>query len=362
MVRFMGHAAAAAVSFLLSLTSPQQQEQNISTKSTSTLQYSNLVHWLNDTFPDSYISPSIHILPSPRGGHGAFARTSISKDELIFDIPREACITSSLVLEDEDCGKTFQALMDKAGRGSFTVALAGYLAKEYLCHSEEGQQSKFGPYLETLPWERGWNGQDHVLFWSEEDVSLYLRDSLCWTESTDLREEVQLACKILNSIIGPSVLKARGEYSDVPIIPFLSFTKPPPPKLTDPVPKLTDTVIGAFAILLSRSFDDDYDSEIKDEDAERLIPLLDMLNHDAHPSIRYFTNNSTGSVEVRARRDIDEDEELYNRYREEEENTMPPHRFFSRFGFVPGLTNNDGGVRGLLKDKSSVFFAKRKEV
>ena len=83
-------------------------------------------------------------------------------------------------------------------REGTTVALAGYLAKEYLklraielgtrrtAEAEAGTETDvsglselfddvpFAPYILTLPWERGINDQEHVLFWSEADVEEYL--------------------------------------------------------------------------------------------------------------------------------------------------------------------------------------------
>ena len=276
----------------------------------------------------------------------------------MFSIPREACITSSVVLNDEDTGKAFQTLMKKAGPGSFTVSLAGYLAKEYLCYIE-GKNVLFGPYLATLPWKRQINGQEHVLFWSDEEVDEYLKGTFCYRECSDLRSEVKMAKRVLNSIVGPSILKARGEWEEEkPLIPGLSFTKPPPAVLKEPVSGLSRAVTGAFVILLTRAFDDEFDSTIEGEDAERLIPILDMLNHAAEPTVTYRTDEN-GTVEVKARCSIMAGEEIYNRYREEEELNMPYHRFFSRFGFVPGITEP---MQNLLKDKSSIFFAKRREI
>ena len=352
MVAFLGWASST---ILFALTSPDKAQ---TAKQISTEEYTNVLQWLNNTFPTSYINPSLSINPSPCGGHGVFATEPISENDVLFKIPRDACITSTSILNDEECGTAFQTLMKKAGPGSFTVSMAGYLAKEYLCYLE-GKESKFGPYLATLPWKRGWNGQEHVLFWKEEDVAELLEDSLCYRESNDLREEVQLARRVMNAIVGPSILKARGEMEEEkPLIPFLEFTKPPPQALTSPVSGFGRAITGAFVILLTRAFDDDYDTEIDFEDAERLIPILDMLNHNAEPTIRYSTNEE-GTVEVIARRDVETGEEIYNRYREEEELNMPYHRFFSRFGFVPGITEN---MINLLKDESSIFFAKRKEI
>lgn len=327
-----------------------------SQSSTSIEQYNRLISWLK-TFPTAYVSPCIRIGASDRGGHGAFAKECIPKDTKLLSIPREACITSNIVVNDEDIGEALEGLIKKAGPGSFTVALSGYLAKEYLCH-KNGKESDFGPYLDTLSWERGWNGQEHVLFWSEEDVALLLEGSLCYKESIDLRAEVQVAKRVLNSLIGPAVLRERNP--EKPLVPFLSWTKPPAPKVTTPIPGLGEAVTAAFVILLTRSFGDDFDegTNISKEGTEKLVPLLDMLNHDNEPSIRHKTV-ADGSVEVIARRDLVVGEELYNRYKEEEELNMPKHRFFTRFGFVPGAVDD---VKALFTNKSSIFFAKKAEI
>jgi hypothetical protein len=344
---------------LLSLTAPVDERR---VRSATTNDYNNMVTWLNNTFDKSFVSQSIELLPSERGGHGLFAKESIEAGSLLFSVPREACITASTVFNDGDYGKACQNLIKKAGPGAFTVGLAGYLAKEYLCYLE-GEDVDFGPYLVTLPWKRNINEQEHVLFWTEDEIQTYLPGSLCFKECIDLRTEVKTAKKILNSLCGPSVLKARGEWvEEKPIIPFLEFTKPPPPTVQENVSGLGRAVTGAFVILLTRAFNDDFDNQIKamtgEEESERLIPLLDMLNHNSEPSITYSTNEE-GSVEVRARKNIELGDEIYNCYRKEEELNMPYHRFFSRFGFVPGISEP---MKNLLQDKSSIFFAKRKEV
>lgn len=351
------------LAFLLSISSPIREPP----KSSITLEkYETLLTWFNSTFPTSYISPSMCIAESSQGGYGAFASSEIEKDALLLSIPRTACVTTSVALDDKDCGEAFQALIKKAGPGSETVAMAGYLAKEYLIYLEGGE-TVFGPYFATLPWDRGMNGQEHILFWSQEDVDTYLKDTFCWTDSADLRGEVKIATDLLNQIVGPAILSARDEEEEEepPILPFLNWVKPKAKPLTEPVAGLKEAVTGAFVILLTRAFDDDYkgqgdDSDVISEDAapERLIPLLDMFNHNKIPSIRYKTNEK-GTVEVRARRDLKNGEEIFNQYREEEELTMPKHRFFTRFGFIPGNSDN---IYDLLADKEGMFYAKRQEV
>jgi len=340
--------------------------------------YQSLFQWIKSN-PQSYIHPSIQIRPSPRGGYGAFASTSIPKEDLLFRIPRETCITATNVLTDPDIGDAAKNLMKKAGPGGFTVALAAFVAKERLLFLEEGNSESvgfsnkgtFGPYLQTLPFARGYNGQDHILFWSKDEIESLLRGTMCYNEAVGLRTEVGRAAKIIDALLSPTILKARGEEDESlsdnnknnpPLIPFLEWTRPPPPPSKRDgtlLPGMREAVKGSFVCLLTRSFEDTYDTIVSTEDAECLIPLLDMLNHDNEPSVRYSTNKDDGSVEVRARRDIGDDEEIYNRYREEEEMNMPYHRFFTRFGFVPGV---DGDARALLEQKSSIFYPQKAEV
>lgn len=51
---------------------------------------------------------------------------------------------------------------------------------------------KFKEYLESLPWKAGVNGQDHVLFWSEEDVEELLVGSLAYEDAVEIRNSVSL--------------------------------------------------------------------------------------------------------------------------------------------------------------------------
>jgi len=123
-------------------------------------------------------------------------------------IPRKCCVTLDDALNDNECGAAFQGLMKKAGPGSETVILAGYLAKEYLLLQEyerriaEGSSPdddsemrrlskiKFGPYLRTLPWKRGVNAQEHVLFWDNDYVDTLLKGSLAYEDAVEIRSSV----------------------------------------------------------------------------------------------------------------------------------------------------------------------------
>jgi hypothetical protein len=117
---------------------------------------------------------------------------------------------------------------------------------------------------------------------------------------------------------------------------------------------LSEAVTGAFVSLLTRAFEDG------DEDGneEKLVPMLDLLQH-GDPNVSHVMRKVDRFVEVRARKKLEAKEELLNQYRSEFEESMPYHRFFTRFGFVPGIQEP---IQNLLKDKSSIFFAQKAEV
>jgi len=269
--------------------------------------------------------------------------------------------------EDPDCGAGLTDLMEKAGPGSDTVVMAGYMAKEYLAYEARGgdgggSEGLFGPYLSTLPWERGANGQEHVLFWSDDDVEKNLGGTFCYDETVALREELDLAVKYLNGIIGPSVRSARGEDVESENDDEGAFKWPWEAKeetaakgMVEGVP---EAVRGAFVSLLTRSFEDASDGEVINR--EKLVPLLDMLQHSVEPNVQHAMRKTDGTVVVEAIRDMVAGTELLNQYRPEEEETMPNHRFFSRFGFVPGKSNDD--IPGMLADKQSAFYPQQAEV
>ena len=148
--------------------------------------YDNLIRWLKSK--DAIVNESIYIQESSRGGgYGAFVSTLIQSGDLLFTVPRSACITVDNVKADQQCGQVFQKIMDKAGPGGNTVVMAGYLAKEYLCWKDS---DNYGPYLETLPWERGINAQEHVLFWNSDTIDAILKGSFCYGEAKELQSEV----------------------------------------------------------------------------------------------------------------------------------------------------------------------------
>ena len=132
----------------------------------------------------------------------------------------------------------------------------------------------------------------------------------------------------MSGVIGPSVKKFRQG-----ILPFGGNTE-----------GVTDTIRGAFVTILTRSFLNEAES-----DQERLVPLLDMLQHTSStPNIMHCTSEEF--VDVRARQSLEAGTELVNSY----SYSLEPWNFFTRFGFVPNFKS--GSVRDLLKKKDPLFF------
>ena len=292
------------------------------------------------------------------GGYGAVVTESVPNDELLFTIPRKACVTMQNVCNDISCGDAFTRTCEK-GRTRSKHCLYGWISSQGISHDARIRYRRrfllstilFGPYLATLPWERGVNNQEHTLYWSDEDIELLLKGSLSYQEANDLRDEVKLAATVMEGIVGPSIREYRGET----VSSSAEFSWPWEKKQPqEPVDGLSKTLTGAFVSVLSRSFQDGQSG-----DEEKLVPLLDMLQHSDEPNVRHAMRKVDGTVEVRARRDLTAGEELLNQYRSEAEEKMPYHRFFTRYGFVPGITEP---IPNLLRDKSPIFFAQKAEV
>ena len=256
-------------------------------------------------------------------GYGAFTTCAVEEGAELFRLPSEACIGLYTACGDADVGEALAQLTAK-GQGGATVALAGILAKEWLCTKEGGPR---GPYLAMLPWDAEWppegeQEQEHVLWWSEAQVDA-LDGSEAYADAVGVRDEVALASRVLKSLLGASVrqaYKARGE-------PMWNVWK-----AEDDIDR---AVRGAFVAILTRAFT----QEDSDDEEKRLVPLLDMLQHADEPNVRHVAvrDAATGrqSVVVTARTDLAAGEELLNNY---DAGELSSAKFLTRFGFVPGKT------------------------
>ena len=158
-----------------------------------TLATNPLLSWLR-TVPEAFVHPAIQIEKSKVGdGLGCFVSDTVEEDELLFSIPTSVCISFKDAVMDDECGETFKELVEKAGSGGKTVATAGYLAKQFLTLEHQGMDKYDGPYaayLKSLPFELGKNEQDHVLWWSKQDIETLLKGSLAYKDAIGIREEV----------------------------------------------------------------------------------------------------------------------------------------------------------------------------
>jgi len=347
--------------------------------------YIELLAWL--TSNGATVNECLEIQPSSQGeqaGYGVFVKRPIEEGELLFSIPRNLCVTIEKATSSDDddggeFGKTLQALIEKAGPGGITVAMAGYMAKEYIltCLDEDdgevgGNQkksSRWGPYLALLPWKRGVNNQEHILFWNDQKIEDLLQGSLCYQEAKSLREEVALSIRVLGPMLKRSVRVARGEESATTnalerlssLLPWQQIQQGA--DLSDSLDDklVADAIKGAFVSLLTRSFQDD--ESVEEDGCEKLVPLLDLMQHSDTPNVRHNVvnegNGEDSAVEVRARIPIAAGSELWNQYRSEEDEAMPYSRFFTRFGFVPGINEP---IENLLLDKSTIFYPQKAEV
>ena len=355
--------------------------------------YLALLEWLKTNGAE--VNDCLEIKQSTQGeqaGYGVFVGNgrSVQKGELLFSVPRNLCVTIEKATSSEDDDGTFgeglQNIIEKAGPGGSTVAMAGFMAKEYILmylderekkieekinnSNDDDQSSRWGPYMKLLPWKRGINNQEHILFWNEAKVEELLGGSVSYLEAKSLREEVALSIQVLGPLLKRSVRMAKGDLSTSAferfksLLPWERYNKDASQDdltniLDDQL--IAEAIKGAFVTLLTRSFadddgldedcvtditgqnddaDDDIDKDNDNDDAysEKLVPLLDLLQHSDTPNVRHKVVGSMESadarVEVRARCDIDAGSELWNQYRSEEDEAMPYSRFFTRCVFI----------------------------
>jgi len=81
----------------------------------------------------------------------------------------------------------------------------------------------------------------------------------------------------------------------------------------------------------------------------------------AHPETPNISHKCAedGSIVVTAGANVKSGDELFNQYRGESDVNMPYHKFFTRFGFVPGITEP---VANMIAERSTIFFPQRAEV
>ena len=347
-----------------------EEEGDVGINNYHTIHHNNLIEWLKQN-PTTYISPKFSIQPSQLGGYGGFVTSSLKCNELIFQIPRTCCVTYEDVLSDPDCGYEFRTLIkDKRISSWGMILLAGWIAKEYLLGKEyekyesttnnlrssksnssdnvERRGIKHWAYLQSIPWKKGDLDQNHIIFWSEDEVERLLKGSFAYEDAILIRKTVDDTINLLKDIVVP-IIKSRTVLRDG----FQSTANEDDVADTsDILNSLEEAVKGAFGIALSRSFAEEVELDDGSIEIENLLlPLIDILQHSNTPNTKLEPYEDY--ILVRARRDIDIGEELFHQYQEENDAVIPPHKFFTRYGFIPGVSES---ITELLQSRSSLFF------
>ena len=174
---------------------------------------------------------------------------------------------------------------------------------------------------------------------------------------------MKYATKILNGIVGPVIKRARGSEDEEENTEGFRLPWQQPKEKSTPsdtiVEGLEEAVTGAFVICLSRSFAWIFRPNVNTQE-EILVPILDILQHSNNPNIKQGNaEDEPNMIEVKAAIDIKAGEELFNQYKAEEDVNMPYHKFFTRFGFIPGVVEP---MEDLIKNRSTIFFPKQQTV
>ncbi|GFH53559.1 hypothetical protein CTEN210_10035 [Chaetoceros tenuissimus] len=273
--------------------------------------FHDLMEWSTDPeyLGNVYISKSCI-----GGGNGLFASREFQKGEILFVVPSDKCLTVKNAMADEDYGGFFSELAEQGGSAGKKAALGGYLAQELLKNEDSDNSSPWSPYLKVLPWKP--NDQEHFLWWSDEDIEDKLYDANICDEVIALRSGTEYVAEIMGDI-NPNLDSDEG----------------------------FDAIHGAFVSIHSRAFQDDVN------DCSKLIPLLDMGQHYANALSIDHESDSKGNVVVTALKDIAADEELFNKYTDDD---FELDRFAVYYGFVPGEKQT---LQEIVDSQSPIIFA-----
>ena len=336
--------------------------------------HSDLILWIKSN-DDAYVNPKFAVRPSDLGGYGGFATAPLRRGEVLFRVPRTMCVTyddalsvsvfdyacllahcsndSPLYLttrmiemiQDMYSGEYYGVIKDKRVKDWGLILLAGWLAEERML-SEDSRRAgseiytKHKPYTDSVPWGRDEFGQDHVLYWTDEEVERKLGGSPSYDDAMLIRRTADGAARMLGEFTLP-VLMSNRENLELDDTSLETLER-----------EYADAVRAAMAICLSRSFEEEVegdDGRIATEVC--LLPLIDVLQHSNVPNTRLESYDDF--VLVLAARDVDRNEELFHRYQEENERVIPKHKWFTRYGFIPGSGTS---VEELLRDRSGTFF------
>ena len=278
--------------------------------------------------PDNYDALLKSTLPQTQGlsiakstighGHGLFTTKILPANTIAFTIPLDKCITLDDVRSHPDLGRVLTIMQDDLGDEEGPIAtLAAFLASESLreqCAEWEEDPSLSGPYadyIKVLPTGRAVSEQDHVLWWSDEDVErMFEGGGAVYDKSIALRDWVQTEGGIIEGMLVSDLAQKMMGLS---------------------ISQVRGAVTNAFVNVLNRSLFNE------GEDQQRLVPVLDMCAHSSEPNL-FCEIDASGNVVVTTKTDIQAGEELSIKFYSTD---FEGHEWYVMYGFiVPFVDNN----------------------
>jgi hypothetical protein len=262
---------------------------------------------LQSTLPDS----NLCIAKSKVGhGHGLYTTKPLAAKSTAFVIPLAKCITLDNVRSHPDLGKVLTIMLEDLGEEEGPIAsLSAFLASEMLreqCAEWEEDPSLSGPYadyIHILPTGRAVSEQDHVLWWSDEEVQRLFEGGAAYDKAMALRDWVQTEGGIIEGMLVSDLAQKQMGLS---------------------VSQVRRAVTNAFVNVLNRSLFHD------DGDNQRLVPVLDMCAHANHPNLACEIDDM-GNVVVKTTRDIEANEELTIKFYSTD---FEGHEWYVMYGFI----------------------------
>jgi hypothetical protein len=266
---------------------------------------------LQSTLPVSH--RDLFIAKSKLGhGHGLYTAIPLAAKSVVFVIPLSKCITLDDVRSHPDLGKVLTIMQEDLGEEEGAIAsLSAFLASEMLreqCAEWEEDPSLSGPfadYIKILPTGRAVSEQDHVLWWSDEEVERLFGGGAAFDKAVALREWVQTEGEIIEGMLVSDLAQKQMGLS---------------------VSQVRRAVTNAFVNVLNRSL-----FHQGGGDTPRLVPVLDMCAHVTSDPNLICEIDDRGDVVVKTTRDIAAEEELTIKFYSTD---FEGHEWYVMYGFI----------------------------
>jgi len=262
---------------------------------------------LQSTLPDTQVSISKSTIGH---GHGLYTAIPLPANTIAFTIPLEKCFTLENVRSHPDLGRVLTIMQEDLGDEEGPIAsLSAFLASEMLreqCAEWEEDLSLSGPYSEyikILPSGRAVSEQDHVLWWSNEEVERLFQGGAAYDKAMALKDWVQSEGEIIEGMLVSDLAQKMMGLS---------------------ISQVRGAVTTAFVNVLNRSLFNEGGEQ------QRLVPVLDMCAHSCEPNLECMIDKC-GNVVVSTKRDIQAGEELSIKFYSTE---FEGHEWYVMYGFI----------------------------